>query len=348
MKIAFVLDEEWDSALTHYAYGAYKALAENHTLKLFCLEGSYIDKKHNGEKIYIERLRNKNFLKSFIGFKSLSTTFKLFKPDIVVTTRGDAAFFSCLLKKSFNFTLVRIFGENKRLKTPRNCVDTVILPADFLREKVDKRKVGRLHVIKGFADESIFKFNKTGRNRIRELYGIKDGELLFGSVGRLDEVKGYNVLIKAFSKIKNGSKLMIVGEEKAQKADELRSLAGSLGIDERVIIINERRKDIVDIMSAFDVGVISSIGSETIARVMFEFISVGLPVVTTDVGMLKETAEDEFCTLAKANDEQSLFEAMKKIEQKDIKKAKSLALIAAKEYSFKRFCSQITDAIDSV
>ena len=348
MNIAFVLDEEWDSALTHYAYGAYKALAKKHTVKLFCLKDSHIDKKHNGEKIYIERLRNKNFLKSFIGFKSLSATFKLFKPDIVITIRGDAAFFSCLLKKSFNFKLVRIFGENKRLKTPRNCVDTIILPADFLRSNVDERKVGRLYVIKGFADESIFKFSKTGRDRIREYYKIKDNEVLFGSVGRLDEVKGYGVLIKAFSKIKNSSKLMIVGEEKAQKADELMKLAGLLGIDERVIIINERRKDIVDIMSAFDIGVISSISSETIARVMFEFMSVGLPVVTTDVGMLKETAQDGFCTLAKANDEQSLFEAMEKMSQKDIKKAKNLALTAAKEYSFEKFCSQITDAINSV
>jgi len=348
VKIAFVLDEKWDSALTYYAYGAYKALAESHTVKLFCLNGSYIDKKHSGEKIYIERLRNKNFLKSFIGFKSLSTTFKLFKPDVVITIRGDATFFSCLLKKSFNFKLVRIFGENKRLKTPRNCVDTVILPADFLRGNVDSKKVGHLYVIKGFADSSIFKFSKTGRSRIRDFYGIKEGETLFGSVGRLDTVKGYNVLIKAFSKIKNNSKLMIVGEEKSQKADELKRLANSLDINERVIIINERRKDIVDIMSAFDIGVISSVGSETIARVMFEYMSIGLPVVTTDVGMLKEIAQDEFCTLAKANDEQSLSEAMTKITQKDITKAKSLALTTAEKYSFKEFCNKIKTAINSV
>ncbi len=346
MRIAVILDEVWDSALTYYAYGVYKTLSKLHITKLVCLKDSYIDKKHDGDKIYIKDLRSKNLFKSVAGFKSLARMFKLFKPDAVITIRGDATFFSCLLKKKFKFKLIRIFGEDKQLRTPRECIDTLILPNDFLKANVDEKKVGRISVIKGFADIETFKFNENARERIRRQYGISDTQILFGSVGRLDSIKGYPLLIRAFANMDDSAKLMIVGEEKSQKRENLLNIAEDVGIKSRIIIINERRSDIVDIMSAFDIGVIPSLGSEVIARVMFEFMSVGLPIVTTDAGMLKEIASDDFSVVAKANDESSLKEALQSIMQKDLDKMRKSALWAAEKYSLGSFENQILSVIN--
>ncbi len=348
MKIAIILDEEWDSALTHYACGVYKALVKHHDVKILCLKNSYIDKEYKENKIYIYRLRNKNPIKIIAGFKSLVYAFALFKPDVVVTILGDATFFSCLLKKQFNFKLVRIFGENKHLRTPRECIDKLLLPAGFLQEKVESKRVGSIDVVKGFVCRDKFEFRKEGREKIRKFYGISESEILFGSVGRLDKVKGYTLLIQAFSDVDKGTKLMIVGEEKNEKIDTLSEIIRENNLENRVLIINERRQDIVDIMSAFDVGVVSSIGSETIARVIFEFMSIGLPIVTSDAGMLKEVAKEEFAILVNKCSASSLSRAMKEILKKDKKILGLNATFAAQQYSFVVFKNKILSCFEAM
>ncbi len=346
MKIAFILDEEWDSALTHYAYGVYKALKNGNETVVFCLRNGYIDEIHKGEKVYVDRLRQKNPIKSILVFRHFAKQLRAVNPDIVITIRGDAAFFACLLKKSINFRLIRIFGENKKLRTPRECIDKLILPADFLKQKIDLRKVKDIAVVRGFVDADKFIFSESARKRIRERYGVSENEILFGSVGRLDPVKGYPMLIRAFSRLKKDSRLMIVGEEKNISVQELNKLIDDLDLISSVIVVNERRDDIADIMSAFDVGVVPSVASETIARVMLEFMSVGLPVVASNVGMLKEIAEEDFSIICKP-DEESLFQAMQTMAQGDWDKMKDNALNSAKKYSFNNFRSQILSILDS-
>ena len=345
MKIAFILDEEWDSALTHYAYGVYKALKNGNETVVFCLRNGYIDEIHEGEKVYVDRLRQKNPIKSILVFRHFAKQLRAVNPDIVITIRGDAAFFACLLKKSINFRLIRIFGENKKLRTPRECIDKLILPADFLKQKIDLRKVKDIAVIKGFVDTDKFIFSESSRKRIRERYGISENEILFGSVGRLDPVKGYPMLIRAFSRLKKDSRLMIVGEEKNISVQELNKLIDDLDLISSVIVVNERRDDIADIMSAFDVGVVPSVASETIARVMFEFMSVGLPVVAANVGMLKEIAEEDFSIICEP-DEESLFQAMQTIKTKNLDKMGEKARIASQRYSMQTFAECVIPIIE--
>ncbi len=309
MRIAFILDEPWDSALTDYAFNIYKLASKEHTTKVFCLENSFISKKVDNVS-YIKPLRSKNPLKTLSAFFYLYKKLKEFEPSIVFTIRGDATFMSCLLKKNVNFRLFRIFGEDKKLKSTPNCIDKLILPCEFLKERVHEN-FKNMVVIKCFVDVERFKFSKEGRERIRKEFGLS-GRVVFGAVGRLDKVKGYELLIEAFARanIKN-SLLFIVGEEKGLKKEELIRVANGFGVRNSIILLTERRSDIVDIMSSFDIGVISSVGSEVIPRVFFEFLSVGLPVVSTDAGCLKEVSKETGMILAERNRE-SLSEGLSK------------------------------------
>ncbi len=308
MKIAFILDQPWDSALTDYAFKIYKLTSREHITKVFCLKNSFISKKVEYAS-FIRPLRNKNPLYTLVAFFDLYKKLKEFKPNVVVTIWGDATFLSCLLKKTLDFKLVRIFGTQGRLKTPKDCIDKVILPCQYLRSYI-YADFNNVAVLKSFVDTEKFRFSKEGRERVRKAFGL-NGKIVFGAVGRLDRVKGYELLIKAFSKanIKN-SVLFIVGEEKGLKSKELLGLADSLGVRDKTIILTERRDDIVDIMSSFDIGVISSVGSEVIPRVFFEFLSVGLPVVSTDAGCLKEVSKETGMILTKRNRE-SLSKGLK-------------------------------------
>lgn len=289
MKIAFILDQPWDSALTDYAFKIYKLASKEHITRVFCLKESYISKRVDSVS-FIKPLRNKNTLLTAIAFFDLYKKLNEFKPNIVVTIWGDATFLSCLLKKKLNFKLVRIFGVKGRLKTPKECIDKIILPCQYLRAYIHE-DFKDIVVLKSFVDTEKFRFSKEGRERIRREFGL-NGKIVFGVVGRLDKVKGHEVLMKAHAKanIKNSS-LFIVGEEKGIKKEKLMEIANNLDL-KNVIILTERRSDIVDIMSAFDIGVVSSIDSEVIPRVLFEYLSVGLPTVTTNVGCLREIAKE--------------------------------------------------------
>ena len=309
MRIAFILDEPWDSALTDYAFKIYRLTSREHLTKVFCLENSFISKRVDNAS-HIKPLKNNNPLKTLLAFFCLYRKLKEFEPNIVVTIRGDATFMSCLLKKNVNFRLIRVFGEDKKLKSPSNCIDKLILPCEFLKERVPKN-LKDIVVIKSFVDTEKFKFSKEGRERIRKKFGL-NGKIVFGAVGRLDKVKGYELLIEAFATADiPDSRLFIVGEEKGLSKKELISLADGFGVKNSIIVLTERRNDIVEIMSSFDVGVISSIGSEVIPRVFFEFLSVGLPIVSTDVGCLKEVSKETGMIITEKNTK-SLSKGLKK------------------------------------
>ncbi len=317
MKIAFILDQPWDSALTDYAFKIYRLASREHITKVFCLEDSFISRKVDGAS-FIKALRNKNPLKTLAAFFHLYKKLKEFEPNIVVTIWGDATFLSCLLKKNLNFKLIRIFGVQGRLKTPKGCIDRIILPCQYLRDYIHA-DFKDIIVLRSFVDIEKFRFSKEGRKRIRKVFGLS-GKIVFGAVGRLDKVKGYKLLIEAFAKANiENSVLFIVGEEKGIKKAELVEITHKFNLS-NVIILTNRRNDITDIMSAFDIGVISSINSEVIPRVLFEFLSVGLTVVSTDIGCLKEIAKENGLIAIKPSAKElapALFETAKNLKNLD-------------------------------
>ncbi|WP_025209221.1 glycosyltransferase [Hippea sp. KM1] len=333
MRIAFILDEVWDSALTNYALNIEHLAREFHDTVVLSLKDSYVYKSLKNV-VPIKPLRNKNPLSSLGGFFYLSKVLKQINPDVVLTIRGDASFFACLLKKSLNFRLFRVFGEDKQLRTPPNCIDTLILPCEFLKEDIPPKRAEKVIIHKSFVDRERFAFSLDGRRRVRRELGIDD-KFVFGAVGRLDRVKGFDLLIEGFALAGiDDAVLVIVGQEKGLKKNELLGLAEELNVGDRLILIDQRRSDIVDIMSSFDVGVVSSVGSEVIPRVFFEFMSVGLPIITTDVGCLGEVAKEGFSILAEPTT-YSIKKAIQRARDADLVRLSSASLKEAEKYALR-------------
>ena len=73
-------------------------------------------------------------------------------------------------------------------------------------------------------------------------------------------------------------------------------------------------KDVREIISLLDVGVVASIGSETICRVPLEYMAMGKPVVGTKVNAIPEVIEDEVNgLLVEPNDAPQMAEAMMRL-----------------------------------
>jgi len=139
-------------------------------------------------------------------------------------------------------------------------------------------------------DITIFKKRDTD---YRRKLGINNNAILVTFVGRLIYAKGVQDLISAFPKIRTAThdtKLLIVGDG-PYKAN-LEKLAYQNDCRSDILFLGQKNQDdIIDILNATDVFVNPSY-SEGFGMSVLEAASVGLPIVTTDVGNTRKIVED--------------------------------------------------------
>lgn len=170
-----------------------------------------------------------------------------------------------------------------------NWIDKTIAVSDALANEIRNRpfvrnnKVVRIH--NGVAMRSPNKI--TPGVEMRKRNGFDAADIIIGNVGRLAEVKNHKLLIESFCIVKkqiDRLKLLIVGDgELRQEIDEM-ILRKKL---ERHVILTGERIDVLDLLNIMDVFVLPS-KSEGISITLLEAMSIGLPVIATDVGGNKE------------------------------------------------------------
>ena len=145
---------------------------------------------------------------------------------------------------------------------------------------------------------------------LRRELGIREGDLVIGSVGRLMEQKGMAYLLKAFARLarRGGDmKLVIVGD--GELRHDLERLAQHLQVGDRVVFTGIRR-DIPDFMRLFDVFALPSLWEGQPLTVV-EAMAAGKPIVATDVGGNAEILKHgEFGVLVPSGDENALAGAI--------------------------------------
>ncbi len=124
---------------------------------------------------------------------------------------------------------------------------------------------------------------------LRKRFEIED-KLVLGAVGRLWWVKGFETLIRAFasvSKDRTDIALVIVG---GGDTADLQAVIDKERVNERVFLAG-RSEEIASEMSEFDVFVHSSL-AESFGMVFIEAFALGIPIVSTPVGVAPEIIRD--------------------------------------------------------
>lgn len=105
----------------------------------------------------------------------------------------------------------------------------------------------------------------------------------FVSVGSLNEIKRFNVLIDAFSRMKNAkADLTIIGGGNLHS--NLQKQINDLGLEKRVFLVGLKNKqEIIKYLSSSHAFVLAS-SSETFGVVYIEAMAMGLPVIATRCG----------------------------------------------------------------
>ena len=128
--------------------------------------------------------------------------------------------------------------------------------------------------------------NLGDRAGLRHALGVDDRHLIIGSIGRLEPVKGYDVMFEAFALLRarwSGAsevRLVVAGDGSQRAA--LEAQAARLGIAGAVHLLGWR-DDVHDLHAAFDLFTLSS-RSEGMSISLLEAMSAGLCPVVTDVG----------------------------------------------------------------
>ena len=154
---------------------------------------------------------------------------------------------------------------------------------------------------------------------LRSEFGIPEGAPLIGMAGRMDPFKGHNVFIDAAAIIKNDipdARFFIVGgpsegdaaEEEYFKQQKARADSAGMGDS---IVFTGFRPDILNVIAALDVLVVPSrvikkprgISTEGFGRVAIEAMALGVPVVSSDAGGLKEIVRDGVSGIVVASDD---------------------------------------------
>lgn len=185
-------------------------------------------------------------------------------------------------------------------------------------DHVDERKI--TVVPNGFDWERIQPKPNSAR-AVREEFRLGDATMLC-TVGRLDKLKGHDLLLRAFARIAEpDARLVVVGP--GPQKNLLEELARQLNIADRIVFTGYR-SDVYDIVAASDLVVHPSL-SEAHSLTIIEALHLGRPVIATDVGAAREAViPEETGWLVPANDVEALAQSINEALS-DKERARALA-----------------------
>lgn len=161
----------------------------------------------------------------------------------------------------------------------------------------------RLHVVPNAWTASV-KF--LARDEARAQLGVPADDVCIGFIGRVGYEKGPDVFVDAVSRLRDGSRAVVVGEGKMRT--ELMERAGALGLQD-TIRWTGALEGAGRYMKAFDVLVLSS-RTEGTPVVLLEAMAAGVPVVATRVGGVPGVISNREAILVLPEDPAALAEAI--------------------------------------
>lgn len=305
-----VVNVRWLNATAWYGLYLSRLLREaGHKTLVIGLEGTDSFKKAQtwGLEPVALPMNSKNPLELAYLYGKLHRLVAEFKPDIVNCHRGEAFVLWGLLRREGGFALVRTRGDQR---PPRSNLVNRILhkrAADAVIA-TNSRTAGaftqglrispeKVFTILGGVDTSAFYPDKAAGDALRAALGFAPDEFVIGILGRLDPVKGHAVLIKAAAEAARRRpdrkiRLLCIGADSSLKKDELQNLARRTGLGGRVLITG-LVDDVRAHINAIDLGVLASTGSEAIARAALEIMACGVPLLSSDVGVMPDILPPE-------------------------------------------------------
>lgn len=183
----------------------------------------------------------------------------------------------------------------------RDVADTMV---EYLGVSPDKIEV----IHHGFDLERLDPARVSG-DAVRHELGL-EGKVVLGSIGRIYWLKNQEALVRAFAAAApDDVSLVIAGPG---DAEPLRALAAELGVAGRVVLTGPR-SDVPELLAAFD-GFVHPAAAESFGMVIIEAMAMGLPIVSTRVGIAAEVVDEKTGVLAASPSARDLEAAIRELD----------------------------------
>jgi glycosyltransferase involved in cell wall biosynthesis len=168
--------------------------------------------------------------------------------------------------------------------------DSVVAVSNAVRQEVVKRRwfhEGRTLTIYNGID-TVYCENTHDGIALKNRLGIHPKYPVVGMVANIRRIKGHQYFLEASSIIHRSNpnvQFLIVGNDWTEPGftvTDLKRYGEKIGVSQNLHFLGER-EDVADLISLFDVAVLSSL-SEGLSNVILEYMSSSKPVVATNVG----------------------------------------------------------------
>ena len=302
------IEQHVDEVLTNFS---------SHKLILICNESiaSYFDKSINIYKV-------KNFgRRSFFGKYKLKKLIKDIDPDIIHTHGSKTSSIISSIKTKNYKHVATIHGVKKNKK--------IYEKADLIIGVSDK-------ALEGINHETIC-INNWWHPKLKKIQNKNNKYAL--AVGRLEKVKGFDLLIASWKNI--CANLVIIGSGKER--NKLNELIEQNNLSEKVKIIDAvKKEELLNYYQDASVLIISS-RDEGGPRVALEALYLEIPVISTDVGHMPQILPKEL--LAEKNNQSSLQDMLEKyVDDIHLYNQKAIFNFVETEFSIEEKMQELNDA----
>lgn len=199
------------------------------------------------------------------------------------------------------------------------------------------------------------RFRPRRKGACRRKYNLPTEAIIIGSLGRLHQEKGYELLLEAVRLIRKkigNLHVLIAGNPWEQGYDEtLRNQAHRLGLSQNTTILGWQ-SDTATLISALDVLVLLPLRNEAFGRILAEGMACGIPVIGAAVGGIKEVVRNnETGLLVRPRDAEAVAQALSTLLSNRTL-ARKIAANARKyvlaKFGIQRHVKKMTDIFDEV
>jgi len=253
----------------------------------------------------------KNFSRnSPLGVLKLFLLIKKMNLDLIHTHGSKTSSIINLIRKLINIKHVATAHGIKKKTTPFLRADRLIAVSSKIQDSIQRDSI---------------KINNWWSPILPSNIDRKSNYVI--AIGRLEKVKGFDLLIESWKNI--SSNLIIIGSGKEHS--HLTQLIINLGLDDRIQIINEvSQKKLIEYYQQASMLVISS-RNEGGPRVALEALYLKIPVISTDVGHMNEILPNEL--LAEPNNLVSLTDLVERFVDNSNYNQESIYQYVAEEFS---------------
>ena len=258
---------------------------EKHTIELSKqLVNRGFDVTVIAHKDFAESFENINFIpldlsKSRNNFFILFKLYKILKKgnfDIIHTQANKATSMVTKIKSFISAKIVSTLHSYKKNLSPFEKSDFVITVSNKVAEKIKNKNIKTIY--------NGIEFYNVDNSEILQKYKIPQNKFLICSVGRLCDVKRFDLLIKSIKDLDVFCILVGDGENK----DSLINLAKKENVEEKILFTgNIDNKEVRKILQKVDLSIISS-DREGFSYFFAESLVYSTPIISTNVADIKD------------------------------------------------------------